>query len=241
MPNCRRATTPARINRHDGPEDGSLAERCLTGGLPEFGSRTGSFRRIVQTPGGISMFYDVGQGQGWQRNIVMNGSPHLPANIRQWYGDSRGHWEGNTLVIDVTNFSPKTDFQGSRENLHLVERWTRTGPTTLAYEVTIEDPTVWTRPGPSSRSSPGRATRRTGFITEPRCIEGNFGLPGLLHGRRMEDLRICRGTRSRSGNPKQHRWHRRLYSSARSVAVAGLVGSKTKVRTPVRQRRPVRQ
>src|SRR6516165_6822675 len=65
-----------------------------------------------------TMFYDVGQGQGWQRDIVMYGSPHLPAGIRQWYGDSRGHWEGNTLVVDVTNFSPKTDYQGSRENLH---------------------------------------------------------------------------------------------------------------------------
>ena len=145
-PSPRRAELPpryntARINRHDGPEDGALADRCLTGGLPEFGTAFGgSFRRIVQTPGGIAMFYDVGQGQGWQRNIVMNGSPHLPANIRQWYGDSRGHWEGNTLVIDVTNFSPKTDFQGSRENLHLVERWTRTGPSTLEYVVTIEDP-----------------------------------------------------------------------------------------------------
>jgi hypothetical protein len=83
-----------RMNRNDGPEDSSLAERCLTGGLPEFGGPTGSFRRIVQTPGGISIFYDVGQGQGWQRNIVMNGSPHLPPNIRQWYGDSRGHWKG---------------------------------------------------------------------------------------------------------------------------------------------------
>ena len=80
----------------------------------------------MQTPGGISMFYDVGQGQGWQRNIVMNATPHLPANIRQWFGDSRGHWEGNA-VVDVTNFGPKTDFLGSRENLHLVERWTRTG------------------------------------------------------------------------------------------------------------------
>jgi hypothetical protein len=78
------------INRHDGPEDGNLANRCLTGGLPEFGSRTDSYRRIVQSPGGISIFYDVGQGQGWQRNIVMDGSPHLPANVRQWYGDSRG-------------------------------------------------------------------------------------------------------------------------------------------------------
>jgi hypothetical protein len=79
----------ARMNRHDGPEDGALADRCLTGGLPEFGAATGSFRRIVQTPGGISIFYDVGQGQGWQRNIVMNGSPHLPTDIRQWCGDSR--------------------------------------------------------------------------------------------------------------------------------------------------------
>ena len=113
----------ATINRYDGPEDASLAVRCLMGGLPEVGTLGAiadriSFRRIVQTPGGIAMFYDVGQGQGWQRNIVMDGSPHVPASIRQWYGDSRGHWEGNTLVIDVTNFSPKTDFQGSRENLH---------------------------------------------------------------------------------------------------------------------------
>ncbi len=152
------------MNRNDGPEDSSLAERCLTGGLPEFGGPTGSFRRIVQTPGGISIFYDVGQGQGWQRNIVMNGSPHLPANIRQWYGDSRGRWEGNMLVIDVTNFSPKTDFQGSRENLHLVERWTRTGPSTLEYEVTIEDPAVWARPWTSRKCSPGRATTTTDFI-----------------------------------------------------------------------------
>ena len=132
-PSPRRADLPAhynaaRMNRHDGPEDSSLADRCLTGGLPEFGTAYGgSFRRIVQTPGGIAIFYDVGQGQGWQRNIVMDASPHLPAGIRQWFGNSRGHWDGNTLVIDVTNFSPKTDFQGSRENLHLVERWTRTG------------------------------------------------------------------------------------------------------------------
>jgi hypothetical protein len=136
-----------RMNRYDQPEDGGLSERCLTGGLPEFGTAFGgSFRRIVQTPGGIAMLYDVGQGQGWQRNIVMDGSPHLPANIRQWFGDSRGRWEGDALVIDVTNFSPKTDYRGARENLHLIERWTRTGPTSLEYVVTIEDPTVWTRP-----------------------------------------------------------------------------------------------
>jgi hypothetical protein len=194
----RRAEVPpryitARMNRNDGPEDSSLGERCLTGGLPEFGGNTGSFRRIVQTPGGISIFYDVGQGQGWQRNVVMNGSPHLPASIRQWYGDSRGRWEGDTLVIDVTNFSPKTDVFGSRENLHLVERWIRTGPTTLAYEVTIEDPTVWTRPWTVKQEFSRQNDEANRIYPEPRCIEGNYGLPGLLHGRRVEDRAFAEG------------------------------------------------
>jgi hypothetical protein len=201
-PSPRRAEPPprynainfGRINRHDGPEDGSLADRCLTGGLPEFGTAFGgSFRRIVQTPGGISIFYDVGQGEGWQRNIVMDGRPHLPANIRQWYGDSRGHWEGNTLVIDVTNFSPKTDYQGSRENLHLVERWTRTGPTSLEYIVTVEDPTVWTRPWTVTQEFTKQSDQENRIYYEPRCIEGNYGLPGFLHGRRMEELAFAQG------------------------------------------------
>jgi hypothetical protein len=182
-----------RINRNDGPEDSSLGERCLTLGLPEFGGATGSFRRIVQTPGGISIFYDVGQGQGWQRNIVMDGSPHLPAGIRQWFGDSRGRWEGNTLVIDVTNFSPKTDYQGSRENLHLVERWTRTGPKTLAYEVMIEDPTVWARPWTVKQEFGRQNDEENRIYYEPRCVEGNQGLPGLLHGRRVEDVAFAEG------------------------------------------------
>src|SRR6266853_578882 len=184
----------ARLNRSDGPEDDGLSDRCLRSGLPEFGSLFGgSFRRIVQTPGGISIFYDVNQGQGWQRNIVMNGSPHLPANIRQWFGDSRGHWEGDTLVVDVTNFSPKTDVFGSRENLHLVERWTRTGPKTLAYEVTIEDPTVWTKAWAVKQEFTRQSDEENRIYYEPRCIEGNYGLPGLLHGRRAEDRAFAEG------------------------------------------------
>ncbi len=197
-PSPRYGETPPRyntatINRHNGPEDGNLANRCLTAGLPEFGNRTGSFRRIVQTPGGISIFYDVGQGQGWQRNIVMNGSPHLPADIRQWYGNSRGHWEGDTLVVDVTNFSAKTDFDGSRENLHLVERWRRSGPTTIEYTATIEDPTVWTRPWTAKEEFTKQSDEENRLYTEPRCIEGNLGLPGLLHGRRVEEQLFVQG------------------------------------------------
>jgi hypothetical protein len=195
----------ARMNRHYGPEDATLAERCLTPGLPEFGNV--SFRRIVQTPGGISIFYDVGQGQGWQRNVVMDGSPHLPASIRQWYGDSRGRWEGNTLVIDVTNFSAKTDFQGARENLHLVERWTRTSPTTLEYAVTIEDPTVWTRPWTAKQDFIRQNDQENRIYTEPRCTEGNYGLPGLLHGRRLEELAFAegRGPHTAQGRHKDFR------------------------------------
>jgi hypothetical protein len=188
----------ARMNRHDGPEDASLPDRCLTIGLPEFGAATGSFRRIVQTPGGVSMFYDVGQGQGWQRNIVMNGSPHLPAGVRQWFGDSRGHWEEDTLVIDVSNFSPKTDYQGSRENLHLVERWTRTGQASLEYVVTIDDPTVWTRPWTVKQEFTRQSDRENRLYYEPRCIEGNFGLPGLMRGARVEELAFSEG---RGPNP----------------------------------------
>ena len=198
-PSARRADPPprynaARMNRHDGPEDGALADRCLTGGLPEFGTAYGgSFRRIVQTPGGISIFYDVGQGQGWQRNIVMNGAAHLPGSIRQWYGDSRGHWEGMTLVVDVTNFSPKTDFQGSRENLHLVERWTRTGPNQLEYQVTVEDPTVWTAPWTAKQEFTRQSDTQNRVYYEPRCVEGNYGLPGLMRAARVEDLAFAQG------------------------------------------------
>ena len=117
----------------------------------------------------------------------MDGSPHLPANIRQWYGDSRGHWEGNTLVIDVTNFSPKTDFQGSRENLHVVERWTRSTPTALDYVVTVEDPTVWVRPWTAKQEFTLQSNEENRIYPEPRCIEGNYGLPGVLHGHREQE------------------------------------------------------
>jgi len=197
-PSPRRSEPPpryntVRINRHDGPEDGALPDRCLTLGLPEFGAATGSFRRIVQTPGGIAIFYDVGQGQGWQRNIILGGRPHLPASVRQWYGDSRGRWEGDTLVIDVTNFSPKTDYQGARENLHLVERWRRTGPESLEYIVTIEDPTVWTRPWTVKQDFTRQSDQDNRLYNEPRCIEGNYGHPALIRGSRMEELAYAEG------------------------------------------------
>ena len=173
------------FNRADGPEDRSLPERCLSGNRPHFrGGSTGVFRRIVQSPGRVTVFYDAGQVQGFTRNIPITTAPHLPSSVRQWWGDSRGHWEGDTLVIDVTNFSPKTDYQGSRENLHLIERWTRTGSDTLEVVSTIEDPTVWTRPWTVIQDFTMQSNEANRIYTEPRCHEGNLGLTGVLSGAR---------------------------------------------------------
>ena len=96
-------------------------------------------------------------------------------------------------MIDVTNFSAKSDFQGSRENLHLVERWTRTGPNTLAYVVTIEDPTVWTEPWTVRQEYARQSDQENRFYTEPRCIEGNYGLPGLADGGAWKKSPLRRG------------------------------------------------
>jgi hypothetical protein len=183
-----------RMNRHDGPEDGSSTDRCLGGGLPDFGGGYGGMvRRIIQTAGGITIMNDTGQGHAWQRNIVMNGTPHLPASIRQWFGDSRGRWEGNTLVIDVTNFSEKSAFQGSRDNLHLIERWTRTGPESLEYKVTVEDPTVWTAPWTAIQEFTRQNDADNKIYYEPRCYEGNYAQPAMMLGARKAELAYAEG------------------------------------------------
>ena len=181
------------INRADGPEDRSLSERCLGGALPDFGSWIGGFSRIVQAPGEVSIFYDMGSGQGRYRQIPITTAPHLPANVRQWWGDSRGRWEGNTLVVDVTNFSPKSDFQGAHENLHLVERWTRLDADTIEYVVTIDDPTTWTRPWTVKQEFKKQSDAANRIYYEPRCHEGNFGLPALLRGARVAEREFTKG------------------------------------------------
>jgi hypothetical protein len=198
-PSPLRAQTPSfyntgRLNRSDGPEDRSMMERCMAAVLPDFGG----YRRIVQAPGAVSIFYDVGQGQGWQRLIPLDGGPHLPPSIRERFGDSRGHWEGNTLVVDVTNFSPKSDFMGARENLHLIERWTRVDAKTLGYSVTIEDPTTWTKPWTVKQEMNRQDEQANRIYYEPRCHEGNYGLPALLIGTRAEEAAFAKG---RGPNP----------------------------------------
>jgi hypothetical protein len=157
--------------------------------LPDFGG----YRRIVQAPGSVSIFYDTGQGQGWQRIIPIGNHPHLPASIRQRFGDSRGHWEGNTLVVDVTNFSPKFSFQAARENLHLVERFTRVDAKTIEYSVVIEDATTWTKPWTVKQDLVRQDEQANRIYYEPRCHEGNYGLPAMLLGNRAEERAFAQG------------------------------------------------
>jgi hypothetical protein len=193
-PSPRRSEAPPiynadRLNRSDGPEDRSLAERCMGAVLPDFSG----YRRIVQSPTSVAIFYDTGQGQGWQRIIPVSAGPHLPAAVRQRFGDSRGRWEGKTLVVDVTNFSPKRDFRGSREHLHLVERWTRLDATTLEYVVTVEDPTTWARSWTVKQELKVQDAKANRIYHEPRCHEGNFGMAGMLINSRAEERAFAQG------------------------------------------------
>ena len=193
-PSPRRAEVPPvyntdRLNRADGPEDRSMMERCMMSTLPEFGG----FRRIVQSPDAVAIFYDVGQGQGWERIVPVTQSPHVPQNIRRWWGDSRAHWEGKALVVDVTNFTPKLDFGGSRENLHLVERWTRLAADTLEYVVTIEDPTTWVRPWTVKQEMTRQNEEANRIYYEPRCHDTNYGLAGMLANTRAEERDFAAG------------------------------------------------
>jgi hypothetical protein len=141
----------------------------------------------------VSIFYDTGQGQGWQRIIPIDAGAHLPPSIRQRFGDSRGRWEGDTLVVDVTNFSPKFGYQAAREGLHLVERFTRRDANTIEYSLVIEDPTTWTRPWTVKQELVRQDDRANRIYYEPRCHEGNYGLPTMLLGTRVEEQAFTRG------------------------------------------------
>jgi hypothetical protein len=181
----------AREHPADGPEDRPLMERCLlfpTTGPPMlpsfynnsvFGALTTNYE-IVQTRDYVTIVVELNHDA---RIIPLDGRPHLPPNVRQWLGNSRGHWEGNTLVVDTTNFTNKTKFRGADENLHLTERFTRSGPDTILYEFTMDDSTAFTKPwkGEIPMIASG------GFMYEHACNEGNYGLAGILGGARADE------------------------------------------------------
>ena len=167
-----------------GPEDLNNIHRCITTGVPRLGGNFGAgpytYYQIVQTPTHLAFineaFHDT-------RLIPLDDRPHLPEQIRQWNGDARGRWEGDTLVVETQNFSPKSYFRGSTDGLHLVERFSRSGPDTLTYSVTLTDPTVWTTPWTVEVP----LQRRDQAIYEFACHEGNHSIEGMLKTARIEE------------------------------------------------------
>jgi hypothetical protein len=170
----------------DGPEGRSLGERCIlwvTAGPPMLPGPYNNNFQILQTRDRVvilnEMIHDA-------RVIPVDGSPHLPSNIRQWMGDSRGHWEHDTLVVDTTNYSDQYSFRGSDRNLHLTERFTRVSPEALLYEFTVDDPTAFTKPWTAQIL----VTRTKGPLFEYACHEGNYAMMDILAGARAEDKKV---------------------------------------------------
>jgi hypothetical protein len=185
---ARNAARAAANKGHefDGPENRALGERCImwpNEGPPMLPVGYNSNLQIVQGPGYVAvvqeMIHDV-------RMIPTDNSPHLASNIRQWFGDSRGHWEGDTLVVDTTNFTDRTAFRGSSEKLHVVERFTRTDDGIL-YQFTVDDPATWA----TSWSGEFPMTKIDGPIFEYACQEGNYGMRNNLSGARAEEKKAA--------------------------------------------------
>ena len=169
-----------RAHAFEDPEVFPLGERCVNFGVPRLQAGYNSYLQIVQAPGYVTIMNEMAHDA---RVIPMDGRPHLDAGIRVWNGDSRGRWEGDTLVIDTTNFSPKSEFMGSHEGLHLVERLTRVSAEVLDYEFTVSDPATWTAPW--TAMIPLKA--KSEMIFEFACHEGNEAIPDMLRGHRFEE------------------------------------------------------
>lgn len=165
---------------YDSWADRSLWERCITRGLPMIPGPYNNNYQILQTPGYVVILHEMIHDA---RIVPLDGRPHANQNIRQWFGDSRGRWEGNTLVVDTTNFTDKANFRGSTQGLHLVERFTRVDADTVRYEFTVDDPTTFTRKW--TASIPMEKTDEQ--IYEYACHEGNYGMVNLLKGARVQE------------------------------------------------------
>ena len=184
----------------DSAQDRSLAERCITWGNegpPMLGSTYNANLQILQTSTQLVIAHEIGHAN---RLIPLDGRPHLSPAIHQLGGDSRGHWEGDTLVVDSTNFTDQTNFRGppstarqdifSDANLHVVERFTLTSPNTITYRFTVTDPTVWTKPWSGELTM----SRTKGPIYEYACHEGNYGLANILAGARAAEKSTAKTT-----------------------------------------------
>jgi len=184
--------TQAGRPRADSYEDRPLSERCIVfgGTVPMLPGAYNNNVQLVQTPGYVAILNEMIHEH---RIVPLDGRPHVNPAIRQWLGDSRGHWEGTTLVVDTRNFSPKTDFRGAGTGLHVVERFTRVDADTLEYTFTVEDPTTWTR----SWTAMIPMKKNPEPIYEYACHEGNESIVGILRGARADEKMAESGPKPR--------------------------------------------
>jgi hypothetical protein len=169
---------------YNGPEDLDLYTHCIVrSGLPRLSSGYDNNFEIVQTPGTVAI---VMEQIHETRVIPMDGRPHLDGGVRQWLGDGRGHWEGETLVVETTNFNDRTGFEGATKNMHLTERWTRMADDRIEYRFTVDDPETWTRPW-----SGAMAWIKGGTVFEYACHEDNVGMYGILAGARADEKKAA--------------------------------------------------
>jgi hypothetical protein len=170
-----------RAHPADGPENRSLQERCLSfnAGPPILPGPYNNYVQLMQFPGYVIVFTEMIHDA---RIVPLDGRPHRSPSIRQWLGDSVGHYEGATLVVDTTNFTDKTNFRGTGVGLHLIERFTRSGDM-LQYEFTVDDPSTFTKPWTAMLPM----TRTTDRIFEYACHEGNHALVDILRGARYQE------------------------------------------------------
>jgi hypothetical protein len=173
----------------NGPEDRAPDERCLTtGGLYMPNPFYNNYHQIVQARGYVVILTEM---MHETRVIPLDGRPHVGSNIRQWHGDSRGRWEGQTLVVETTNFNDKRLFRGATRNLRLVERFTPLDAETISYRLTVSDPATFASPWTIENA----LRKADGQMYEVACHEGNYGLAGILSGARAEEKRQSTGTR----------------------------------------------
>ena len=167
-----------------GPEDLDKYDRCITRGFPHviFPTIYDNTSQIVQGPGWVSIRYEMIHDA---RVIPLDSRPHVSPKIRSYFGDSRGRWDGDTLVVDVTNFSAKAGYRGASTNLHVIERFRRTDVNTVHYELTVEDPTTFSRPWTASLDL--KKDPRQVQVPEYACHEGNYAMFNILSGARADE------------------------------------------------------
>jgi hypothetical protein len=172
-----------------GPEDLDKYDRCITRGFPHviFPTIYDNTSQIVQGPGYVSIRYEMIHDA---RVIPLDNRPHLSPSIRSYFGDSRGHWEGDTLVVDVTNFSTNAGYRGATTNLHVIERFRRADASTVHYELTVEDPTTFARPWTASLDL--KKDPRQVQVPEYACHEGNYAMFNILSGARADEKAVSR-------------------------------------------------